>query len=152
MIKHGLYFLLTLSTIFLFMNASTKRKTEWDKLAKNHEWFLEKSAAYTPDSNIVSQIQLKENQSWLIFAGTWCSDTKHLLPKFHKIALLKGWKLKDIPLHMLDMDKKSKKGYEKPYDITHIPTFILLENGKEIGRIVETVPVSMEASLLGLVE
>ena len=152
MTKHGLYLLLTLSTLFLFMNASTKRKTEWDKLAKNHEWFLEKSAAYNPDSSILEQIQLKSNQSWLLFAGTWCSDTKHLLPQFHKIAKLKGWKLKDIPLHLLDMDKKSKKGHEKPYDIEHIPTFILLENGKEIGRIVETVPESMEVSILELIK
>jgi thiol-disulfide isomerase/thioredoxin len=152
MIKHGLYILLTLGIVFTFMNASTKRKTEWDKLAKNHEWFLEKSTAYNPDSSILEKIQLKENQSWIIFAGTWCSDTKHLLPRFHKIAMLKGWKLKNIPLHMLDMDKKSKKGHEKPYAIEHIPTFILLENGKEIGRIVETVPVSMEVSIWELLK
>lgn len=53
-----------------------------------------------------------------------------------------------ITLVLVDRSKKSGKGIEAPYNIEYVPTFIVLRNQKEIGRIVESVSKSMEADLL----
>jgi len=130
----------------------------WEHVLENYPWMSKGTENYQADSLILSKINLDSTYSWVIFAGTWCSDTYELLPAFAKIANTKekqgdkvwaNWKNK-FPLYMLGMDKKRKDS--KPYKIKNLPTFILLKSGKEVGRIVETVPLSLEQSILDLVE
>jgi hypothetical protein len=52
---------------------------------------------------------------------------------------------------MLDEQKKSAYIHVKVWQITAVPTFIVLRNGREIGRIVETPTPTLEKQLLQIV-
>ncbi len=77
-----------------------------------------------------------------IYLGTWCGDTKSLVPKFVKLwdeLGLNREKLKFIALYSggTGKYKQSPNREEKGKGIFRVPTFIFKKNGKEISRIVE---------------
>jgi hypothetical protein len=51
---------------------------------------------------------------------------------------------------MLDEQKQSPDGLEKKYKVSNVPTFIVLKDGEEKGRVVESVKVSLEKDLYEL--
>lgn len=82
--------------------------------------------------------------------GCWCSDTKQLLPAFERIKKELAVNDRQVSYYALDMGKSSPGGSEKADGVEFVPTFILYENGKEIGRIVETATPDMESAILAL--
>ena len=82
----------------------------------------------------------------------WCSDTQNLLPKFFKTIDAAGIPRTQVKLYMVDEQKNSPDKQEKQYAVVSVPTFIILENGQEKGRVVESVQQSIEADLLKLLE
>ena len=117
---------------------------------KAYPWFATGCKDYTPDAATLKT--LKENMpadaTLLVFAGTWCSDTQYLLPKFYKTLDDAGISRDRVKLYLLDEQKQSPEQLEKQYQVVSVPTFIVLQNGKELGRIVETVQKSIEADLV----
>jgi thiol-disulfide isomerase/thioredoxin len=85
---------------------------------------------------------------FLVFFGSWCSDSKREVPRFMKIADLAGVPAERIRLHGLDRSKKSPDGFADPYSIVRVPTFIVLRGGREEGRIVERPLGTLEGDLL----
>ncbi len=114
------------------------------------EWYIKSQDKYTStltknDGKNLSGIKVKA------FLGTWCGDTKYLLPKF-----IKGWKsmgldedqIEFIALHV--EDEKYKQGPNKEtesYAIHKVPTFIFEKNGGEVGRIVERTVFDLDTDL-----
>jgi thiol-disulfide isomerase/thioredoxin len=118
------------------------KRVSMNDFFNQHTWLQEAVFSYVPDIEYFDMIEMKPRQKWLVFAGDWCSDTRELFPAFFVLAMNKGWLLEEMDLYLLGMDKKSTLA--KKYRVTSLPTFILLENGKEIGRVVEQVDVSLE--------
>ncbi len=85
---------------------------------------------------------------WLVFFGSWCSDSWREIPAFLKVA--DGAGIDSIRFYGLDRSKKSPEGFEKPFHITLVPTIILLREGKEVGRIEERPTGSIEDDMLFL--
>ncbi len=114
-------------------------------------WYASGYSDYTPDAEAVTQLNngFTAEHEILVFGGTWCGDTKNLLPKFYKVmdAMATSPKIKMV---LVDTDRESGEGIEKSYDIAFVPTFIVLKNGKEIGRVIETVTKSIEADLAAI--
>lgn len=114
----------------------------------SYPWYAENYDDYTPNPAWVDTLaaNLTPKHEILVFGGTWCGDTKNLLPKFYRVmdALPSPPK---ITLVLVDRKKKSGKKAEKPYNIEFVPTFIVLKDGKEEGRIVESVQTSIEKDL-----
>lgn len=118
---------------------------------KENTWFVHAYDKYEPDRITTdSMMSLPSNQQILIFGGMWCSDTKELLPKFFKMSDQVNISRGDVTVYFVDEQKKSEQGLEKKYNITSVPTFIVLKDGEEKGRIVETVKTSIEKDLLRL--
>jgi hypothetical protein len=86
-----------------------------------------------------------------VFLGTWCSDSRREVPRFLKAADSLGSVLGPITLIGLDTHKKSPAGFEVPYGIDRVPTFIFFRNGVEIGRVVELPQTTIEADMLTIV-
>lgn len=84
-----------------------------------------------------------------IYCGNWCEDTQRELPRFIKTAQASGLK---FSLYFLDRDKHSPQGLEKADNILFVPTFILMKNGKEVGRVVESAPYGIEKHLADLLK
>ena len=67
-----------------------------------------------------------------------------------KILDSAGMKSEQISLIGVDINKTEPNGREQLYNLKNTPTFILLRNGKEIGRIVERPQISLESDLINL--
>lgn len=101
-------------------------------------WFKEHMYPGATDANGIAAFGANKNKfSMLVFGGTWCGDTKNLLPIFYNLVDKSGYDDKKITLVGVDRNKKAKDDITTRYNITNVPTFIVLQNGKEVGRIVE---------------
>ena len=87
---------------------------------------------------------------FLVFLGTWCSDSRREVPHFLKIADECGIDTSRIRLYGLDRSKKSVEGISEKYHIERVPTFIFLKNGDEVGRITEKPTGTLEADVLSI--
>ncbi len=73
----------------------------------------------------------------IIFGGTWCEDTQNLLPQFYRLADASGYADSSITLVGVDRNKKTLDNLSDAFHITNVPTFIVMKDGKEIGRVIE---------------
>jgi thiol-disulfide isomerase/thioredoxin len=73
----------------------------------------------------------------VIFGGTWCEDTQNLLPQFYRLADKSGFPDSSITLLGVDRAKTTVGNLHKAFDIHKVPTFIIMKDGKEMGRVVE---------------
>ena len=101
-------------------------------------WFASNQQGYTPDSNAVKALRLnKDSVNIIAFGGTWCGDTKHILPKFYALADAAGFSNDRITLIGVDHSKKTIQHLAEAFGITNVPTIIVMKNGREVGRVVE---------------
>ncbi|MCB9044830.1 MAG: thioredoxin family protein [Chitinophagales bacterium] len=117
-------------------------------------WYKAGIKGYQPNKDVVSELAaaLKQyNIKPVVFMGTWCDDTHILLPKFYNVLQACNYPASKVTMYALDMEKKGKDGEELKYHVTRVPTFILLDGQKEIGRITETVDESMETDMLRII-
>jgi len=101
-------------------------------------WFAENQKGYTP--NAAALQALKNNKDalrFLVFGGTWCDDTKNVLPKFYALTDAASIAQDRITLLGVDRSKKTIQNLSEAFNVTNVPTIIVLKDGKEIGRVVE---------------
>ena len=101
-------------------------------------WFAENAKGYTPEPGAVAAFNgAKDSIYILAFGGTWCGDTKALLPKFYSLTTAAGFSDDRVTLLGVDRSKKTINHLAEAFNVTRVPTFIVLKNGQEIGRVVE---------------
>jgi thiol-disulfide isomerase/thioredoxin len=102
------------------------------------KWFKENMKYGTADAAAVQAFQANGNNvHFVVFGGTWCSDTQNLLPVFYRLADKGGVTDDKITLIGMDRAKTALNGFEKAFNVTRVPTFIVMKDGKEVGRVVE---------------
>lgn len=144
--------IITLSAQYLFAQTSAEisRDASGNKvvkgfLAKNDlvsdtafSWFTQAQKSFTPNADVVKQYSAnKDSINLIVFGGTWCGDTKHLLPNFLATTDAANFPESHITLIGVDHNKKTLYNLSEAFGITNVPTFIVMKNGKEIGRVVE---------------
>lgn len=114
-------------------------------------WFGKAYDEYQTDRDLCNLIAKKtKGTHWIVFAGNWCEDTHKLLPVFYKVLDQAKISHRSIQLVFLDRGKNSPEGLENKYNISRLPTFILMQGDEEIGRIVERIDGSIEDEILKL--
>ncbi len=101
-------------------------------------WYAPNAKGYTPEAGALAAF--KNHHAGihiLIFGGTWCSDTQGLLPKFFALTEAAGFPENQVTLIGVDRAKKAQYNLTEAFQVYNVPTFIVLKNGKEIGRVVE---------------
>ncbi|MBU3663577.1 MAG: hypothetical protein FGM41_10325 [Bacteroidetes bacterium] len=113
-------------------------------------WLTINYKSYKPDSLTYKKLVQTDldSLSFLIFAGSWCSDTKLELPRFLKVIDTLNLGKNPLEMYFLDINKKSKFVNPTVYNISLVPTFLILRAGKEIGRIEETPKESIEKDVV----
>jgi thiol-disulfide isomerase/thioredoxin len=102
------------------------------------KWFKDNMKYGNADAAAVEAFQKNGNNvSFVVFGGTWCGDTQSLLPVFYRLADKSGLPNDKITLIGVDRAKTALNNFHKAFNITRVPTFIVMQNGKEIGRVVE---------------
>jgi thiol-disulfide isomerase/thioredoxin len=101
-------------------------------------WYAENQKGYTPEAAALQAFQAsRDSIHVLVFGGTWCGDTKSLLPKFFALTDAAGLSPDHVTMLGVDRNKKTVHHLAEAFNVTRVPTFIVLKNGKEIGRVVE---------------
>lgn len=101
-------------------------------------WFAQNQKGFVPQAEVVDALkQQKDSIHVLAFGGTWCDDTRFLLPRFFVLTDAAGYTPDKITIVGVDRDKKTLHHLTEAFNVTRVPTFIVLKNGVEIGRVVE---------------
>jgi len=101
-------------------------------------WFAENQKGYIPDQNALQLLRAnRDSVNIVAFGGTWCGDTKNILPKFFVLADAAGFSPNHVTLLGVDRSKKTIQNLSEAFGITNVPTIIVMKNGQEMGRVVE---------------
>ncbi len=128
------------------------RLTPDEMLEKLPEW-RGYFAVYSPDLEAVANLQkISEEVTVEIFLGTWCPDCRQ-----HVSACLKLMDMVNNPLIRsvftgIPRDRAARPPYTKDKNIERVPTFIVFFRNQEIGRIIETPQLSVEADILKILQ
>lgn len=113
-------------------------------------WYGQNQQGYTPYAAAVEAFKgAKDSVYILAFGGTWCGDTHFILPKVLAVTDAAGVPESHITLLGVDRAKTTVHGLEKAFNVTRVPTFIVLKEGKEVGRVVEYGKIGMVEKELG---
>ncbi|NOX18780.1 MAG: thioredoxin family protein [Chlorobi bacterium] len=117
-------------------------------------WFNEEYEIYTPMIENKSTLKEKlENVNITIAMGTWCSDSRMLVPEFYKILDALEFPEDRITLICVDREKKGMKNETDSLNIERVPTFIFYdENKNELGRIIEFPEETLEIDMDKILE
>ena len=103
-----------------------------------YTWFRQNQQGYVPEAAALKAFATKKDSfNVIVFGGTWCGDTKGLLPKFFSLADASGFSNDRITLIGVDRSKKTLHHLTEAFGVTNVPTFIVMKNGREVGRVVE---------------
>ena len=101
-------------------------------------WYQTNLKYYKADSATVQAIRSKKNDVHLIlFCGTWCHDSQQLLPKYFTTLNAANFPNDHLTIVGMDRDKKTIAQLEHTFNITNVPTMIVMKDGKEAGRVTE---------------
>ena len=101
-------------------------------------WFAENQKSYVPNPEGLAMLKAhKDSLEFVVFGGTWCDDTHYILPKFFILLKAAGIPDDHVTLIAVDHHKKSIGNLAEAFALKNVPTFIVLKNGKELGRVVE---------------
>jgi thiol-disulfide isomerase/thioredoxin len=102
------------------------------------KWFKENMKFGQADASAVSAFQKNASKfQMVVFCGTWCEDTQNLLPVFYRLIDKSGYPDSSITLISVDRAKTSLYNLHNLFHIVDVPTFIVMKDGKEVGRVVE---------------
>ena len=128
-----------------------RSNVKWLQNNKQFAWFNSGYDNYNTNASAIEQLQkITPDISFIVFAGTWSDATQTLLPQFYKALDAAKINRGRVMLYFLDRDKKSPQGFEGQFSINNVPTFIVMKNGEEVGRIVESVSSSIEGDLVDI--
>ena len=119
-----------------------------DKLRAAKPDYVHAASKYQPEAAMVAAISgVKTPTTIKVFFGTWCSYCKHWLPPLMKTV--EAAKNPAIQLEFVGMseDQSEPADLLGQYDVSLTPTFVILQNGEEVGRFEEEPLVSVEADL-----
>ena len=121
------------------------------------DWYKAQYDNYTPDEGALEDLApLLDGVRILIFLGTWCGDSKREVPRFMKILDQLG--MPESQRDLIGVDKRpetyktSPGGEHLKWAIRRVPTFIVIKDGREIGRIVERPQLNLERDLCDLLQ
>jgi thiol-disulfide isomerase/thioredoxin len=116
------------------------------------EWFAANQQGYTPNSLALEALKKYGPSIHIIaYIGTWCEDTRFILPKFYALVDAAAFPASQLTMIGVDRDKKTLHNLSEALNIINVPTFIVMKEGKELGRVVEYGKFGMWDKELGQV-
>ncbi len=114
-------------------------------------FFIEEYANYKPDQEILNKLDKDLfSCSMTIVLGTWCHDSEQQVPRMYKVLDKMDFNTSVIQIICVDKDKTGCDTDISNMDIQRVPTFIIYNGEKEVGRIIETPKLSLEEDLLNI--
>ncbi|MBX2895234.1 MAG: hypothetical protein KF763_07320 [Cyclobacteriaceae bacterium] len=151
--------------LFISFSASAQKETpllgvcslEALQIEPYAKWYKPGYENYQPNTTVIDQLKkLKPEKTAIkIVFGSWCGDSKREVPRMIKTLHAAGCTDKNIQLLGVSSDsevyKQAPNREEKELNVYRVPTFIVYQNNKEIGRINEYPVESLERDLQKIV-
>jgi len=123
-----------------------------EEILENFPGWQEEVASYVPNLEVIEKLQSIPSEIKIeIFLGTWCSDTKRNVSAYFKIMDMVDNPLFTTAYIGIPRDNESRKPFIEGKNIIKVPTFIILINDEEKGRIIENPVKSVEEDLLDII-
>lgn len=120
----------------------------WMQIISGSNVFNMRYVDYIPNSDAIQTIHNYPKPLEIkVFWGDWCKDSKKHVPGF--IKSMEFAENKNIQVVYINLNRQKKEPAEAiaGWDIQHIPTFVVISNGKEVGRVVETPKTTIEQDI-----
>jgi len=105
----------------------------------------------TPDDAQVERLKsAPEGATVEVYLGAWCGDSVREVTRFWKAEDKAGALPFEVTTVALDRTFSSGSVDTSTKGLMAVPTFIVMRDGKEVGRVVETAPNSIERDLADL--
>lgn len=102
------------------------------------KWYKINQEGYNPDTSLINAFTKgKDSIQFVVFGGTWCDDTQYILPKLFKLQEMSGIPDSVVTLFGVNRQKIALGHIAEAFNITNVPTIIIMKDGKEMGRTVE---------------
>lgn len=149
------YFLVTLFLWMPFLVQSQDHLSgpTTESQIRTHKIFDLYAKRYKPDEKVVAAFNAITDQIQInVFMGTWCHDSKREIPAM--FALMNAIDNANISASYtaIEYRRSGPKDIIEKNNIKRTPTFVILKNGKEIGRIIEESEKNLESHLLKIIE
>lgn len=124
-----------------------------EKLRQAKPDYAYAASRYTPDADAVKALKgVTADTKIAVFFGTWCTYCKHYLPHFLRTVELAANPKIAVEFYGVSEDQAEPKDAIQKYHVTQTPSFIVLQGGKELGRIEEEPDVTMESDLAAILK
>lgn len=108
---------------------------------------------YQINDSLIKLISNKINDYGItIVFGSWCSDSEQQVPHFYKILDQAKYDESQLKIIAVNRQKHAEEIQIDDLQIERVPTFIIYQKGKEIGRIVETPMETLEEDLWQIIQ
>jgi len=122
-------------------------------LASELPGYADGFANYSVDTNAIAALKaIKTPTKISVIIGTWCPDCHRETPHFMRIIEAAANPNIEVEYIGVDRNKQDPEGLAAKYAFSRIPTFIVQQQGKEMGRIVERPTVSLEIDLVEILK
>ena len=121
------------------------------------QWYTTNYEAYEPNLETTARLRKSNLKRYTIKAvfGSWCGDSKRELPRFTKLLDAISFPKENLKIigvqDSLPVYKQSPSHEERGLEVYRVPTFIVYEKDKEIGRITEYPSLSLELDFEAIV-
>ncbi len=107
------------------------------------------AAAYQPDPEAVAKLAGLDREVRVeVYFGSWCSDSEAHVSAFFKVLDMADTPLLRAACIGVPEAKDRRAPYVSGRGVEKLPTFVVLVDGREAGRIVETPQKTVEADLV----
>jgi len=115
-------------------------KYDYKQWLKETGWTIDPKDQYIPSDSVISLLKpIVEEQKlgFVIFAGSWCGDTKSELHKIVSVLKALGVESNQVQIYGVDRDKYEPSFTSKRMAIKKVPTLIITYQNEELSRIEE---------------
>jgi|GEM_PF-889252 len=145
----GTIIIITMSIVYK-QKADVIGHTTWEQWLDFSGWELDKEELEESKNNLkkgdnltkLNNIKkiLEENPEvkFIFFSGSWCGDSYNQMPNFMNIVEFVNLSPQKLDIIGVTRDKTEPNLDIKKYNIKYLPTLIILDGDKELGRIIET--------------
>lgn len=128
---------LSLPLVGYAANAPFSGKITIDVLLSDYDKFNEQYKAFAPTAQDLTLIEKLKGKDLIVLFGTWCHDSQREVPRLLRLLKESQVELASIELVAVDFNKQDDAGIAQAYNLQYTPTFIVKQNGKELGRVIE---------------
>ncbi len=116
-------------------------------------WFEPEYQSYKVDDSTIFTINLDFLFTYniTVVLGTWCSDSQREIPRLYKILDYVSFPEDNLKLICIDRLKNAEGTEVADLNIELVPTIIFYQGDIEMGRIIESPEVSLEADMARII-